>query len=464
MACSYPQTSLTRSPGITLGDFLGALFQALERAGVRYCVLRNYEGFPESNLGNDIDFLIDPSELHGAIRALQSIDGTRIVGYTERPYVVMIFVAGVSRGRASRAIEIDFDLSLSWKGFPYLENETVLASAVPRRAGCVSFFIPSREHEAVISLMTSLLLFGKVKEKYFPQVRQTFAASRARVVSSLLPQMGLNAATRLVHAVVGGGCQDVRRLVKSLRRSLVWRSLLDNPLHSVSNLVRHYKKEFAIRYSPKTLETVRLLGAPGCSKTAILAHLMPLIAGTANIVETDEELWELPIKEKRSEACSAGDYRTPSLLGRYYTLVKAWSFLIRRWISRFSGNRNLTLRILGNSFEDIVGKPQSFPALVLVWLARLIDDLILPADLCIRLENPDGAIQAGDPGPSTRPPARMHAGYRSDVQAQKNLVISDARGSVADVAESAYSAIIDALAERTNAILRTRFRQKETAH
>ena len=41
-----------QSPVMPLSEFLPALFRALDGEGVHFCVLRNYEGFPDNNFGS----------------------------------------------------------------------------------------------------------------------------------------------------------------------------------------------------------------------------------------------------------------------------------------------------------------------------------------------------------------------------------------------------------------------------
>src|SRR5580658_10253358 len=88
--------------------FLEALIRALEKEGLRPCILRNYEGFPNENVGGDVDFLIRPSDLPSAMRALRSIESVRIVGYAEHPHVASVFLAGTSSTPGSRSLQVDF--------------------------------------------------------------------------------------------------------------------------------------------------------------------------------------------------------------------------------------------------------------------------------------------------------------------------------------------------------------------
>ena len=170
---------------LSFSEFLAALIQSFDKEGLRPCILRNYEGFPASNVGGDVDFLIRPSELPRAIRALGSLRGIRIVGYAERHYVAHVFVEGVSSEPGIRALGLDFIWSLNWKGLEYLSTDAVLQTAMPRRAGDLTFLVPSPVHEAIISLLSSQLIGGWLKEKYFPKVQQTFAGERSEVIAAL---------------------------------------------------------------------------------------------------------------------------------------------------------------------------------------------------------------------------------------------------------------------------------------
>ena len=149
------QETLPQLPVMPLSEFLTVLFRALFEQGVQYCVLRNYEGFPGFNAGRDVDLLVRASDLPLAIQTLRSIPGTRVVGYFERRYVASVFLQGISSTAKARALQIDFDLSLTWKGLAYLPADVVLQAAIPHPAANLIFPVPSPIHEAITSLMTS---------------------------------------------------------------------------------------------------------------------------------------------------------------------------------------------------------------------------------------------------------------------------------------------------------------------
>ena len=245
---------------LSLGELLKAVIQSFSDEGLRTCVLRNYEGFPDCNVGSDVDFLIRKGELRSAIRALRSIKGIRIVGYAERSYAAHVFVEGVSPTPGVRAIGLDFVWSLNWKGLQYLTADDVLHAAIQRQAGDLTLLVPSPAHEAIISLLSSLLIGGWIKEKYSAKVHRTFAGDSLEVTAALLPAFGRQAATRLVDSVVNGDRQAMLSCVKPLRVSLTWRALLHSPFRSVSAIARYHVREFIVRCTPTTLETIFISG------------------------------------------------------------------------------------------------------------------------------------------------------------------------------------------------------------
>jgi hypothetical protein len=446
-----------RQQSIPLSEFLSALFHALGREGLRPCILRNYEGFPSINMGNDVDLFIRPSELPRAMRALRSVEGIRIVGYAERRYVANVFLEGVSTSPGMRLQHIDFNLRLTWKGLPYLTTDAVLEAAISRSAGNLTFLVPCPAHEAVISLLASLLVGGWLKEKYFSEVQRKFARDRSDVIAALLPQFGLKPATRLVDSVIGGDCRRVLGCVRPLRVSLALRSLLRGPLRSASAIVRHYANELAVRLSPGNLETVCILGPDGCDKTTIVETLMPMLHSSAAQVEKQRRTPWLPFKRQPRESDSRAGSSAEAPTGSLTSMARVVLWLLEEWLYRFIGKKNLTLRISENSYADLLVDPEKYRYGGPTWFARLAGKLFPSADLWILLDQAAEDIQVRSREFSGTETLRQLEAYRSFVKTRKRHVILDASRTVEIVAEGAYAAIIDTLAKRAGRKLKSRF-------
>lgn len=438
----------SEQPAISLNDFLSTLFQTLEKERIRFCVLRNYEGFPVNNLGHDIDFLINLPELPRAIRAIRSIQGIRIVGYTKRPYVANVFVSNVSPTPKARALQIDLDLSLTWKGLPYLSTEEVLKATIERKAGDLTFFVPSPTHEAIISLFASLLVGGWLKEKYFPKVQKTFAEGRSDMIAALLPRFGLKTSTRLVNSTIAGERQNILGCIRPLRISLALRSLLRRPLCSILAVIRHYARECYFRYLPQTLETVCILEMGGCGTTKCIDGLIEMLKSSAVVVEKCHfhprtHSFRTSSKSNLTANCSTR-MRQGSLVSS--AMVVWW--LAEEWIGRFREKRNLTLRICSSCYYDLlINKRKKNRYGLPRWFARIVRALFPSFDFWILLDHTEEEMQFRDQRLSPAETLRQLEAYRIFVKTKKQYIILDASKPFTEVTEDAYAAIIEMLAQ-----------------
>jgi thymidylate kinase len=446
-----------RPMAMSFSTFLAALFEALGREGVCFCVLRNYEGFPDQNVGNDLDFLIAPSDLPEAIHILRSIPGVRIVGYTERPYIASVFLEGISATAGCRSFQVDFFLSLSWKGLPYLPVDTVLHALVPRQAGALNFFVPSPVHEAITSLLTSLIVSGWLKEKYFPKVQRIFANDRSEVVAALMPQFGSKNATRLVNSVIDGDRRKIMDNIRPLRASLALSSLRHRPICSVAAILRHCAQEFSGRYSPKTFETIYVLGTNGSGKSILIESLIPILQASAKVVEKRPFKLRLPLERGPQEVAVSATSHANAPRGRFVSMAMIVLWLLEEWISQFIGKKNLTLRVCDSCYHDLLIDPQRYRYGGPMWFARLIGKLFPSPDLWVLLDTSAEVLQSKSQQFPSEETVRQREAHRAFVKTRKRYVILDASQSIDCITENAYAAIIDTLAQRVDRKLKNRF-------
>jgi len=442
---------------ISFGDFLAALFQALLEEGVRPCILRNYEGFPASNAAGDVDFLIRPSELPSAIRALRSLHRIRIIGYAERHFVAHLFVEGVFRPPCFRALQIDFIWSLCWKGMQYLrlDAETVLKEAIERRAGVLNFLVPCPVHEAIISLFSSLFAAGRVKEKYFPAVQRTFTGERDSVIAVLRPEFGQKTATRLVDAVIDGDREKIAGRVRSLHISMTLRNILHRPLRTLLGVAGYYARECAVCLSPASLQAVCLLGQGGRGNAAVLEELMPLLGFSAMVLQTGQFGPLLSRDREFLEDRATPETRVEPRRGSVVHMARIVAWLLREWRSRFDKKKGSTIRINnGFRYERLIDLQGSRNGIA-KWFARIMAGLLPSSDLWILLDA-DAALQSGRQEPAAEG-LQQFKSYRAFARTRRNHVILDASDPLNYVTERAYAAIIGTLAERAERTLKSRF-------
>jgi hypothetical protein len=369
-----------------------------------------------------------------------------------------MFVEGVSVGLRTRAIQVDFYFRLAWKGLPYLDVNTVLQSAVPHKAGDLTFRVPAPVHEAIISLFSSLLVSRHLKEKYFPKVQRTFAANKSEVVSALTPQFALKSATQIVRATIDGDRQQIMACRMPLCWSLARRTLLRNPFRSAVWVARHYRQALVFRLTRSNLETVRILDPDGDYYAIIIERLLPILAAVA---KNSEEFSLLPRRKSPTSLREAGAIKSSRMngpAGESISLTKIAQSFLAEWGEQFSIKDDLKLRLCGICYRDFPIQSGAREATIPMWFARLVAKLASPADLWIFLDPGVEAMQSRNPDLSPAEAVGRLDVYRSFVSlARKRYVILNASQSVADITEDAYAVIVDALAARTRKMLESRF-------
>jgi len=308
----------------------------------------------------------------------------------------------------------------------------------------LSFLVPLPAHEAIVSLLTSLLFSGRAKEKYFPKVRQTFAGCPEEILAALRPQFGLKVTTRLVSAVIAGDPEAMSDCVPQLRFSLAWRGLLRRPLGCVPGVVWHYVREIAICLSPENVLTVMILDPGGEGRAAVIENLMPLLSSAAKSVERRHFTLNTTLPRESGETGAVASEPRGSLASM--AAVACW--LMREWQGRFR-RRNSTLRLFDNDYHDLLMDPRRYGYGGPRWFARLAGTLLPASDFWILIDPADRDLRAGSPALAETQTSHQIDIWHRFVHSKKHFLILDAGKPAADLADEAYSALTEFLARRT---------------
>ncbi len=423
-----PQSSLQQLKHVPLPleEFLCKLKNALAAEGLPFCILRNYSGFPTVNAGNDIDLLLEPQNLPRTVRALRSIHGLHTIAFLERPYVANLFFHGVAARPDSECIEIDFDLSLSWKGLPFLAFGEVLNKARCRVAGKIDFLIPAPEHEAIISLFGSLLSGGFIKEKYLPDVQSFFIAAGQQVHLALAPRFGDAVSRKLIDAVISADRSRIRNCIRPLRRSLLLRALCRRPAQSLLAIIRHYVGELRVRFSPSTAADIAIASTDKALAAGVITALAPMLRPATVLLATQP----CPACKKNAGAADRC-FRI-----RIFRTLRC---IVFHWVQRFAPKKHLTLRLHGDCCFEWLAWQKTSQGPSFEWLAKIVTRLSPAPGLLIVLSFAGSGLNPGGAQAEAKKPRR---------------VVLDASRSAAELVEEAYTAIIAWLAERAELRIR----------
>src|SRR6266478_551343 len=146
--------------------FLTALFQALEREGVPYCVLRNYEEIYD-DASSDVDLAVEPEDIERLTNSLEEAAKASDYRFVHRArYINHSFVYWHP---TEGFIRVDFETEVRWRIFLVLTAKSVIG--LRRKMGV--FYIPHPRHESVI-LFVAIIWRGQVSQRYRAQLARLY--------------------------------------------------------------------------------------------------------------------------------------------------------------------------------------------------------------------------------------------------------------------------------------------------
>ena len=290
-----PATSLPTRPdeaptsgdtGATdLTNLVTNIFQAWGEAGIRFVILRNYEGLPACTT-NDIDVLIAPEQLQRAEQIL--VAAAQRAGYhrhnrQEFASLALFFY----HPETLHQLQIDLYPDLPWRGFATLTAEEVLRERVDHGL----FAIPHPAHEAVISLLGRLLQHGTIAEKYKPAIVAGFQSDQARATAALNRIFGASLAETVLSEALRGNWAGIEQLTTPLRRALVWRAITRRPCGTARSMVRDVIRLTRRFFAPGGM-TLVVLGADGSGKSTVAALAVDKLRATFPPAKGIEVHWK----------------------------------------------------------------------------------------------------------------------------------------------------------------------------
>ena len=249
---------------------LKALFSAMDRRHIRYCVLRNYETLPDQVPGSDIDLLVHHSDrrtFHNLVlEACEQTGWFRITVYKKDFQIVHYRLAAVSPEIAFLRLDVMSDLG--WRGTRYLDGGVVLANCRDYRG----LRVPTAEMEATILLVNSVLFRGSLKERYHHFVTSTIGERPQECREIACGIAGDSLASGLIESAQQTDVAAVYGLKRRLAKAVVLRALRRNPLRALRDWLGFCIFVMGRAISPPGY-FVALVGPDGVGKTTVADSL-----------------------------------------------------------------------------------------------------------------------------------------------------------------------------------------------
>lgn len=279
--------------------FLTALVRGLEQADCHPILLRNHEGFPDE-IGNDLDIFVPEASLDNAFAVLRDCaadEGGEIGHVHRRGYFVAVWLRFPGSGRP---VHIDlYHGALTWHGQRFLrDNELMTASRMT--GGGIPYRIPAAGHEALVSLLASILWGGFFKARYRDHLRALVSSpvEMERFTRQLEDHFG-HEGMLLAEAVARKDASSLvtRAFSGTLRRKLMMRNLLTGPARSVRSWLEHWLEEAAcyLARRPGAMVEYPMEAFTADQLDGVRDRLSPYFGGTRDLVKTTPLLKRLAV-------------------------------------------------------------------------------------------------------------------------------------------------------------------------
>jgi len=423
---------------------LRGVFQAFDKANVRYCILHGYETYPQS-VPSDVDAIIDaqitPRQLYQLLHQNRTVVGD-IVRCSGR-YVVL--GSNTGKGPAS-FLTLDLTANCEVDNLPLYSGEEILRS----RKRCGEFWVPSAKVEFTCYLARSVAKY-RLDDGREQRLNYLYKQGPAGCEQQVHQYWGNQNSKAILSAAISSDWREVRGNLGSLRRALRLRAFLRRPGTVLRNKLSALCRRVARVLRPDGLNVV-FLGPDGAGKSSVVEAVGPALIGafnnwtclgfappilahfTANGPRKTDQPHALPPRSLFASVLRAAYWFM------YYT--------VRYPALRVALARS-TLVLNDRDFLDILVDQKRYRYGGPLWLLRLIWRLIPKPDLIILLDAPPEVLQARKQEVGFEETNRQRNAYRSLVRGLDNGRIVDASQSFECVANDVCGIIVQHLTART---------------
>jgi len=432
-------------------QWISEVFSAWRQAGLRFVVLRNYDGLP-ATLDNDLDVLVEPERISEAesllVKAIHACGG-RIHNRAAFSPVSLFFHHPNSR----RQYHVDLFHNLLWRGCVLLDAEHVLSRA--RMHGDIP--VPAAADEAVLNLLTRLLYGGYIRDKYKSTILLAVQEHGTEISSALHYALGKTVGTEVFDAVASEQWSRLERRVKVLRLRLMLRALR-SPWRAAKRVLRDAQR-LLIRAVRVPGMVVVFIGPDGCGKTSVGSALKQRLAGTFYEEYTTYLHWKPRLMSNKAAGstpfgvpCTTphGKPLRPPVVNQLYVLAHVLEIVPAWWLRvRPRLFRNM-LVMIDRYYYDFMVDPRRYRLEINEKWAWLLYRFVPKPDLVFCLTAPAEVIQSRKMEVTLEETERQRAAYEAAVARLPNGYIIDTNRPLEEVVDEVEDLVLTYLRNRSS--------------
>lgn len=253
-------------------ELLNALFDLLNQ-NMKFLILRNHQGLPESNNAKDVDILIPsdikPCKINSIIKEISDSLNASIIWVNELDYLSGFVLARQNENGQVIYAKLDFFYGLKWRGVEFINSSHLLSECIQVK----NYYIPAPGHEALIHLLNGAL-YGKSINKKYKHIIQVGCFEHSLQFKELLESSGLTCLNEEIRDLLAYDSPDTQPVnILAFRRKYI--KVLIKEQFSLS-LIGHFLKSVRTEYVTRRKfgYLLSFSGPDGAGKSSIMESVL----------------------------------------------------------------------------------------------------------------------------------------------------------------------------------------------
>lgn len=385
---------------------LRSVFDALDNSDIRWMVLRNYEGLPQSNRSKDIDIALPREDLTRVKALISSV--LRSCGFSHYENVAFQYADcntyfAFHQGKVV-SLKIDLLDGFGWRGAPLLTFDGLYA----RRISYSDFYVPSGVDDGFMLWIKPLLTGGFVKEKYVDDIQRAIEKFPSEFNQLIIETFGRKMSRIVWPLLQSGGLHSTVRYQPQLRSSAWLTSFIEQPSSTSIGFISHFIHEIFRRSCRRPGLFLSVAGPDGVGKTTFIESLKVELA---DILVKDEatitvEHFRPHILPNLKQLVSGKHYNSAEeefhnphrakpagTVSSFIRMTYYWlDYMLGYWLRTRRNMANGQTIIFDRYFYDFVVDPRRSRLSLPLWLRKLFLRLTPQPDLVFFLDCDAGTV------------------------------------------------------------------------
>lgn len=253
-------------------EFISTLLRELEKASIRYFILRNYEKLPEQNLGKDIDIVIEPKSYNQTKKTLLKVMNMLAVHYYQITQFDRMRCWYIMDNTKHFGIHIDIIENEVYKGFEFFSFERLFKN-VERYNG---FFILNKTMDTMMLLVQNIVAYKSLKDKYRTTIAKNYTQFKYEIDKEIINFWGNRLGKKMVDCLSNSDFDSIVENAHEYEREAMKKIFLKRPFYTLSGITRFFfGKIYRVILCPKKFWRFIAVEAPdGTGKTTFIDNLI----------------------------------------------------------------------------------------------------------------------------------------------------------------------------------------------